>query len=108
LIPQTITPKKTLEEILRDIITQVLETKYVINLGQLLRIVPDIKLYIFKSVKSIQLVQRELVQLEPTCAIVAIDHQTIVIQVQVGKNFIDDVLIDGRFEVNIIIENLII
>jgi hypothetical protein len=31
-----------------------------------------------------------------------------VIQIQVGKNFIDDVLIDGGFRVNIITENLII
>ncbi len=31
-----------------------------------------------------------------------------VIQVQVGKNFIDDLLIDGGFGVNIIIKNLIV
>jgi hypothetical protein len=36
----------------------------------------------------------------------AIDHQMVVIQVQVGKNFIDDVLIDGGFGINIIIKNL--
>jgi len=30
----------------------------------------------------------------------------VVIQVQVGKNFIDDVLIDGGSKINIIIENL--
>jgi hypothetical protein len=53
LIPQIITLEKTLEEILRNISTQVLETKYVINLGQLLRIVPNIKWYIFRSIKSI-------------------------------------------------------
>jgi hypothetical protein len=29
-----------------------------------------------------------------------------VIQVQIGKNFIDDVLLDGRFEVDIIIKGL--
>jgi hypothetical protein len=32
----------------------------------------------------------------------------IVIQIQVGKNFIDDVLIDGGSGIDIIIENLII
>jgi hypothetical protein len=53
---------KTLEEILKDINTQVLETKYVINLGQLLKIVPNIKWYIFKPVKPIQLVQLEPIQ----------------------------------------------
>jgi hypothetical protein len=43
LTSQTTLPGKTLEEILKDIHTQVLETKYVINLGQLLKIVLDIK-----------------------------------------------------------------
>jgi hypothetical protein len=37
---------------------------------------------------------------------VAIDHQMVVIQVQLGKIFIDDVLINGGFGVNIIIESL--
>jgi len=37
---------------------------------------------------------------------VAIDHQMAVIQIQVGKNSIDDVLIDGGFEININTENL--
>jgi hypothetical protein len=54
------------------------------------------------------LVQPKLVQLEPTCATVAIDHHLVVIQVQVGKNFIDDVLIDGGFGANIITKNLIV
>jgi hypothetical protein len=31
----------------------------------------------------------------------------VVIQVQVGKNFIDDMLIDGGFGINIIINNTI-
>jgi len=39
-------------------------------------------------------------------AIMAIDHQMAMIQVQVRKNFTDDVVIDGRFGVNIIVENL--
>jgi hypothetical protein len=36
----------------------------------------------------------------------AIDHKMAIIHVQVGKKIIDDVLIDGDFGVNIIIENL--
>lgn len=68
----------------------------------------NIKWYIFKPVKLVQSMQPELVHLEPTCAIVTIDHQMAIIQVQVGKNFIDDVLIDGGFRINIIIKNLII
>lgn len=42
LIAQTIILEKTLEKILRNINIQVLETKCVINLGQRLRIVPNI------------------------------------------------------------------
>ncbi len=90
-----------MQEILRNINTQVLEIEYVINLGKFLKIVPDIKWSIFKSIKFIQLIQPKLAY-----AIVAIDHQMVVIQVQVGKNFIDDVLIDGGFRINIIIKNL--
>jgi hypothetical protein len=90
-----------LEEILRDINTQVLETKYVINLRQLLRIAPYIKIYILKLVKHVQPIQHE-----PTCATTAIDHKMAIIHVQVGKKIIDDVLIDGDFGFNIIIENL--
>jgi len=53
--------KKKLENILKDINIQVVEAKYVINLGQLLRIVLDIKRYIFKPIKFVQLMQLELV-----------------------------------------------
>ncbi len=66
----------------------------------------DIKLYIFKSIKFVQPMQLEPVRLEPTCVIIVIDHQMVVIQVQVGKNFIDDVLINGGSRLNIIIENV--
>jgi len=90
LTTKTILLKNIFEEILMDISTQVLETKYVINLGQFLNIMLDIKWYIFKPIKFVQRMQPE-----PACAVVAIDHQQIVIQVQVGKYFIDDVLIDG-------------
>jgi len=62
---------------------------------------------VIKLVKPIQLVQPKPVHLEPTCATIAIDHQMVVIQLQVGKNFIDDMLIDVGSRVNIIIENLI-
>jgi hypothetical protein len=74
LITQTTLLEKTLEKILKDINTQVLETKYVTNLGQLLRIMQDIKRYIFKLVKSIQTMQSELVHYEPTCVVTTIDH----------------------------------
>jgi hypothetical protein len=62
------------------------ETKYVINLGQFLRIVPNIKWYIFKLIKFVQPVQLEPIQLELACVAVAIDHQMAMIQVQVSKH----------------------
>ncbi len=80
---------------MRDIRIQVLEIKYVINLGQLLKIVLDWRLKLVKFVHPIQP--------KHACATVVIDHQMVGIQVQVGKNFIDDVLVDGGPKVNIII-----
>jgi hypothetical protein len=89
-----------LEEILKDISKQVLETKYTWNLGQLLRVIPNIKCYILTLVPS-----------KPTLTIlvvasIAIDHQMVVIKVQVGRNFIKYVLLDGGCRVNIIMEKL--
>jgi len=43
---------------------------------------------------------------EPVVASVAIDHQMAVIQIQIGKNFIEDVLLDSGFGINIIMEKL--
>ncbi len=62
----------------------------------------DIKQYIFKPVKPIQLVQPELVQVKLACVTIIIDHKMVVIQIQVGKNFINDALIDEGFGIKII------
>jgi hypothetical protein len=75
------TLKKTFEDILKDISTQVLETKFVNNLGQILNIMLDIKRYIFKLVKPIQPIQPKHVQLEPTCATITINHHMVMIQI---------------------------
>ncbi len=60
----------------------------------------DIKHYIFNLVPS------KPILLEPTIASNAIDHQMAIIQVQARKNFIEDMLLNGGFKVNIIIEKL--
>jgi hypothetical protein len=39
-------------------------------------------------------------------ASIAIDHQMAIIQVRVGKNFIETVFLDGGSRVNIIMEKL--
>ncbi len=54
------------------------------------------KSYIFNLVPSKRILP------ESTVASVAIDHQMVVIQVQVGKNFIEDVLLDSGYGINII------
>jgi hypothetical protein len=38
--------------------------------------------------------------------VIEVDNQMVVIQVQVGKNIVEDVLIDGGASVNIIIEKV--
>ncbi len=77
-----------------------METKYTLNLGQLLRVIIDIKYYIFNMVPSKPTLSK------PVAISVAIDHQMVVIQVQVRKNFIEDVPIDGGYGVNFITKKL--
>jgi hypothetical protein len=69
-------------------------------LGQLLQAIPNIKCYIFNLIPS------KLTLLELTVATNAIDHQMAIIQIQVGENFMEDVILDGGFEINIIMEKL--
>jgi hypothetical protein len=52
VISKQVNTDKTLEEILRNINKQVLETKYTLNLGQPLWAILDIKHYIFNMVPS--------------------------------------------------------
>jgi len=66
-----------------------LETKYTLKLGQLWQVIPNIKCYIINPIPS------KFILLELIIALVAINHQMLVIHVQVGKNFIKDVLLDG-------------
>jgi len=61
---------------------------------------PNIKHYILNSVPS------KLALLELIVVSVAIDHQMVMIRVQIGNNFIEDVLLDGGFGINIITEKL--
>jgi hypothetical protein len=77
-----------------------LEAKYRLNLGQPLRAILDIKRYIFNLIPS------KSTLLESTITSIAIDHQMAIIQVQVGKNFIEDLFLDGGFGVNIITNKL--
>jgi hypothetical protein len=60
----------------------------------------DIKRYNFSPIPS------KSILLESVVASVATYHQMAIIHVQVGKNFIEDVLLNGGFRVNIIMKKL--
>ncbi len=108
-----------LEQIFQDVNEQMLETTYTLRSSQLLKITPNFKKYMWQKLKleKTNIVIQQM--LEPSVATmvetyskldtmaIEIDNQMVVIQVQVGKNIVEDILIDGGANANIIIENLI-
>ncbi len=83
------------------------------NLGQLFKITPNFKIYLWQKLKleRSQNVYRVTIDkqvgfsiLEVGTTIVPIDNHMAIIQVYIGKNTIEDVLLDGDFGVNILIE----
>ncbi len=81
------------------------------NLGQLLKIVHELKRYLWQKLKleKIQNVSKKTIEKqvgslvpEVKTTIVTIDNHMEIIQVQIGKNTIKDVLLDGSFGVNIV------
>jgi phage terminase large subunit len=90
-----------------------LETSYTLNLGQLLKVALELKRYLWQKLKleKIQNVNRATTYkqvgslvLELGITIVAIDNHMVVIQVHIGKNTIEDVLLDGVLEL-ILLQN---
>jgi hypothetical protein len=88
-----------------------LETSYTLSLGQLLKIVPELKTYLWKKLKlkKTQNLSRTSTKkqvgssvLEVGTTTIAIDNHMEVIQVHSKKNAIEDVLLDGGYGVNII------
>jgi hypothetical protein len=103
------------EEMFLDIGKQMLETSYTLNLGQLLKIALKLQKYLWQKLKleKIQNLNRATtnkqvgyIVLEVGTIVVVIDNHMAIIQVQIRKNIIEDVLLDGRSRVNIIIEQL--
>ncbi len=103
------------EESFQDICKQMLEISYDFILGQLLKIAPKLKSYFWQKLKAdkilnlnITTINKQVISLVSKVAIVAviINNHMVIIQVQIGKNTIDDVLLDGGFGVNIITEQL--
>ncbi len=92
-----------------------LETSYTLNLGQLLKITPKLKIYLWQKLKpkKTQNLSRTTTEKQVGFSIpkvgttiVVIDNHMVVIQVQIGKNTIEDVLLDGGSKINIIIKQL--
>ncbi len=83
------------------------ETSYTLNLGQLLKIAPELKIYIWQKLKleknqnvnktTIDKQVGSLILEVGTITIIMNNHMAI-IQVQIGKNTIEDVLLDGDLE----------
>jgi hypothetical protein len=99
------------EESFLDISKQMLETSYTLSLGQLLKITLELKKYLWQKLKpkktqnlSRTTTNKQINSLVPKVGtiIVSIDNRMVVIQVQIGKNTIDEVLLDGGSRVNII------
>jgi hypothetical protein len=86
-----------------NIIEELLESKQTLTLGQLIKITLDLKQYIVaKLAPRIRTIT--LSKLNSVIASMAIDPHMVVIQVQVGKNIIKDVLLDGKSGMNIMME----
>jgi len=91
--------------ILEDITQHLLKSKHTLTLGQLFKIASDLRQYV---VTKLVLRIRTITTSRPNLviALVAIDPHMDVIQVQVGKNMVEDVLLDGRSRVNIMTKEL--
>ncbi len=81
-----------------------MENKCTLTLGQFFNLTLDLMKYVFFKLSPIMLI-KNLVS-NPTIILVIVDLQMVVIQVQIGKNIVEDVLLDSGFGVNIIIEEL--
>ncbi len=65
------------------------------------RVLLVIKRYILKLVELAKLIPFKLILLEPSMATILINHQMAIIQVYIGKNFIDGVFFNSGFGINI-------
>ncbi len=106
------------EQIFQDINKQMMKTTYTLKLSQLLKITPNLKEYMWQKLKPVK--PNKIIKMisKPNVAIVVqthskvdivvinVDNQMAITQVQVGKITIEDVMLDGGANVNIIIENL--
>jgi hypothetical protein len=102
-----------IKEIFLDIGKQMLKTSYTLNMGQLLQIALKLKIYLWQKLKQKNThnliratIEKQVGSLVPKVGIatIVIDNHMAIIQVQIKKNTIEDVLLDGGYIINIIIE----
>ncbi len=109
----------SMEHIFQNINKQIQETTYTLRLCQLLKIALDLNKSMWQKLNPKKPNIFTKMISEPNVATmiethfkvdttsIEIDNQMIVVQAHVGKNIVEDVLLDGRVSVNIITENVI-
>jgi hydroxylamine reductase (hybrid-cluster protein) len=92
-----------------------LETSYTLSLGQLLVIAPDLKRYLWQKLKLEKTQNSSKATTEKQVGssitkvgtvVIALNNHMALIQIHIGKNAIEDVLLDGNYGINIITTHL--
>jgi hypothetical protein len=103
------------EEIFKDISRQMLEINYILNLGHLLNMALELNTNLWKIMKPNKpqsiaklVIEKTIpyVVLEVATTFVVVDNHMTIIHLQIRKNVIEDVLLDGGYGINIIIDKL--
>jgi hypothetical protein len=82
-----------------------LESKHTLTLGQLFRIASNLRQYVTTKIaprkKNVTMLGPNLI-----IACMVVDFHMVVIKIQVGKNMVEDILLDGKSSMNIMTEEL--
>jgi hypothetical protein len=84
---------------------QLLESEHTFTLGELFKITPNLRQYVTAKIAP----RRKIVIMpgpNPVIAFVAIDPHMVVIKIQVGKNMVEDILLGGGSNTNIMTKEL--
>jgi hypothetical protein len=81
---------------------QILDNKITIAIGQLLKLAPDVNMYLRTTNKQLALSEGTTSKAIINVVTLVVDHQMAVIVMHVKKNMVEDVLLDGRLGVNVI------
>ncbi len=91
--------------ILKIITQQLLESKHTFTLGQLFNITLDLKQYVVAKL-ALGKIKTIITRPDLVITLVVMDRHMVVIHVQVSKNIVENVLLDGGSNVNIMMEEL--